>query len=110
MIGGINQDLLTDLCHYISSEKSNLKCMTNQFFNWNQVQLGIDRANAPKFLKAVLILNLIVVGGTSCSNEDDCGAESSTFSDMEISEVTSSSVNVSGFVTPPPCERLNTGY
>lgn len=42
----------------------------------------------------------------SKSGEEACGEESSDFSTVRVSEVTSTSFKVTGSVTPPPCERL----
>jgi hypothetical protein len=63
-----------------------------------------------KHLHVLTALLLIVGAAASCTNEDDCSEETSSFSLVEISEVTSSSFNVNGVVTPPPCERLNVGF
>lgn len=59
----------------------------------------------------VLIIFFIIAGaGASCTNEDDCSEEASSFSLLEISDVTSTSFNVYGVVTPLSCERLNVGF
>lgn len=66
-----------------------------------------------KFCKHLHVLTtffLIVGAAASCTNEDDCSEETSSFSLVEISEVTSNSFHVYGVVTPPPCERLNVGF
>lgn len=61
-------------------------------------------------LQVSVHLIFILCSGISCTNADDCGDEASKFSTLEISEVTSTSFNVYGVVTPPPCERLNVGF
>ena len=61
-------------------------------------------------LQVLITLFLIAGAALSCTNEDDCREEASSFSSVEISEVTSTSFNVHGVVTPPSCERLNVGF
>lgn len=61
-------------------------------------------------LQVSALLIFILGSGISCTNEDDCGDEASKFSVLEVSEVTSTSFNAYGVVTPPPCERLNVGF
>ena len=60
--------------------------------------------------QVLITLFLIATAANSCTNEDDCSDDNSSFSLVEISEVTSTSFNVNGVVTPPSCERLNVGF